>query len=493
MLHNKSASVFFGFILVISLAWAQQPEEISFHDNPVFPGGPRGELIRSLIDTVNSGEPARIQRFLEEKCTERFRNIAPMKEHLEVFRRLLRQTGGINFHSIRTYKPDRPQETVVILRDRNYGSWQAIVLGFSKETVPLINNIGFSTARTPTDIEEPALNETGLLREISSFLDRICEKNIFSGTVLIAKGDNILLTRAHGEASKRFHVPNNIDTKFNLGSMNKMFTSVAVAQLAEKGKLSFQDPIGKYIDETWLPKDVTSKITVFHLLTHTSGLGSYFNDTYDKTSRQQFIELDDYKPLIKDDRPSFEPGERFRYSNTGMFLLGVVIEKAAEENYFAYIRNHITGPAGMENTDCYRMDYPVDNLAIGYSPDPGNPWGWQNNIYKHVLKGGPAGGGFSTVKDLFRFARSLVEGKLVSQETLKILWTDQAGSNYGCGFRVETGTAGKVVGHGGGFPGINSNLDIFLDKDFTVAVMSNIDGGASPVAGKIQRLISRLK
>ncbi|MBN1271955.1 MAG: beta-lactamase family protein [Candidatus Aminicenantes bacterium] len=493
MLHKKIGTVFFCLILAICLVWAQQPGEISYHDDPAFPEGPRGDLIRSLIDTINTGGPARIQHFLEEKCTESFRNFAPMEQHLQVFRQFFWRTGGVEFHSIRTYKPERPQDTVVILQDRNYGSWQAFVLGFSADNIPLISRIAFSTARTPTDIEEPALDETGLIREIKSFLDRICEKNIFSGTVLVAKGDNILLTRANGEASKRFHAPNNIDTKFNLGSMNKMFTSTAIVQLAEKGILSLQDPISKYIDESWLPKDVTSNITIHHLLTHTSGLGSYFNDTYNKTSRQQFIELDDYKPLIKDDRPAFEPGERFLYSNTGMFLLGVVIEKATGENYYTYIRNHITGPAGMENTDCYRMDYPVENLAIGYSPDPGNPWGWQNNIYKHVLRGGPAGGGFSTVKDLFRFARALVEGKLVSQESLKILWTDQAGSNYGCGFSVETGAAGKVVGHGGGFPGISSNLDIFLDKDFMVAVMSNIDGGAIPVSGKIQQLIGRLK
>src|SRR4030066_513545 len=107
---------------------------------------------------------------------------------------------------------------------------------------------------------------------------------MFSGTFLVAKGDQVLLTMAAGEASKAFHVPNNIDTKFNLGSMNKMFTSTAVVQLAEKGKLSLDDPIGKYIDESWLPKDVTSKITVRHLLTHSSGLGSYFNDTYERSS-----------------------------------------------------------------------------------------------------------------------------------------------------------------------------------------------------------------
>src|SRR4030066_253126 len=316
---------------------------------------------------------------------------------------------------------------------------------------------------------------------------------MFSGTFLVAKGDQVLLTLAAGEATKAFHVPNTIDPKFNLGSMNKMFTSTAIVQLAEKGKLSLDDPIGKYIDESWLPKDVTDKIPVRHLLPHSSGLGSYFNETYMKSSRALFRKLDDYKPLIKDDRPSFEPGKQYQYSNTGMFLLGGVIEKAAGEDYFSYIKKAIYEPAGMTNTDCYEMDYPVENLAIGYSPDPKSPYGWQNNLYKHVIKGGPAGGGFSTVKDLHKFALALLSGKCVSKDALKAMWTDHLGANYGYGFSVTTGATGKVVGHGGSFDGINSNLDIYLDAGYVVAVMSNTDRGASPVASKIGAFLARIK
>jgi CubicO group peptidase (beta-lactamase class C family) len=171
----------------------------------------------------------------------------------------------------------------------------------------------------------------------------------------------------------------------------------------------------------------------------------------------------------------------------------VVIEKVTGEDYFEHIRKTISEPAGMKNTDCYEMDYPVENLAIGYSPDWKSPYGWQNNLYKHVIKGGPAGGGFSTVKDLHKFALALLSGKFVSRETLKTMWTDHLGANYGYGFRVAADAAGKVVGHGGGFDGINSNLDIFLDSGIIVAVMSNIDMGASPVARKIGQLLARVK
>ena len=479
-------------LFALATGWTQTPGE-TYTDSPVLPEGAKGERIKALIDAINSGDGDKIREFLEKNCTERFRNFVPIEGHIEVFQGFLQETGGIDFFGTRTYEPERKGQTAVIIRDRNFDGWRALILRFTEAPEYLIGGAGFTTASPPAGLKEPLLTEGQFIAEARAFMDKLVAKGMFSGTLLIAKGEKVLLTMAAGEASKAFHVPNNIDTKFNLGSMNKMFTSTAVVRLAEKGKISLDDPIGKYVDETWLPKDVTDKITVRHLLTHSSGLGSYFNEIYQRSSRTLFRELDDYKPLIKDDRPAFEPGQRFQYSNTGMFMLGVIIEKATGENYFEHIRKTIYEPAGMINSDCYEMDFPVENLAIGYSPDPKSPYGWQNNLYKHVIKGGPAGGGFSTVKDLHKFALALLGGKYVSTGSLEGMWTDHLGANYGYGFRVADGAAGKVVGHGGGFSGINSNLDIYLDSGYIVAVMSNIDRGASPVAAKMLELLGRVK
>lgn len=490
---RKSLIVGILFLFSFQVLQAQIPGEISYKDESVMPAGKKGERIRSLIATVNSNDPAQISRFVEEAFTERFQKFAPMEQHINVFLDFLRQTGGVDFHSIRTYVPERKGETVIILKDRLFDSWRAFVISFDGSEDFLIAGLQFNVARTPSNVKESSLSEKQLVQTIKGLLLRLCEKDVFSGTLLIAKGDKVLLEYACGEASKRFHWPNNIETKFNLGSMNKMFTATAIAQLVEKGLLTYQDPISKYVDESWLPKEITSKVTIHHLLTHSSGLGSYFNETFVKSSRALFRKLDDYKPLVKDEKLAFEPGKRFRYSNTGMFLLGVVIESVTGQSYFDYIRENIYKPAGMINTDCYEMDYPVENLAIGYSPDPKSPYGWQNNFFKHVVKGGPAGGGFSTVRDLHRFALALRGGKLVSTDSLKILWKDYLGANYGYGFAVVDGPSGKVVGHGGGFSGINGNLDIFVDKGYIVAVLSNYDRGASPVADKISQLLARVK
>ncbi len=469
------------------------PGEISYNDESVMPAGKKGERIRSLIATVNSNDPDQISRSIKEESTEKFQKFAPMEEHINLFLNFSRQTGGIDFHSIRTYVPERKEETIVILKDRNFDSWRAFVIKFDKSENYLIDGLQFSIARTPSNVNEPNLSEKQFIQMTKEIIQRIYKRDIFSGTVLIARGEELLLEYACGEASKRFHVPNNMDTKFNLGSMNKMFTATAIAQLVEKGLLSYQDPISKYVDESWLPKEITSKITIHHLLTHTSGLGSYFNETYSKGSRELYRTVEDFKPLVKEEKPAFEPGKRFRYSNTGMLLLGVVIESVTGQSYFDYIRKNIYEPAGMKNSDSYEMDYPVENLAIGYSLDRKSEYGWQNNLFKHVIKGGPAGGGFSTVGDLHGFARALQTGKLVSVDSLKTLWKDHSGENYGYGFGVVQGPNGKVVGHGGGFPGINGQLDIYLDKGYIVAVLSNYDQGASPVAQKISQLLARVK
>ncbi len=275
--------------------------------------------------------------------------------------------------------------------------------------------------------------------------------------------------------------------------MNKMFTATAIVQLAERGKLSFTDPISRYVDESWLPREYADKITVHHLLTHTSGLGSYFTEAFMNANRTLYRDIDDFKPLVRDDKPEFAPGERWRYSNNGMLLLGVVIESVTGESYFEYVRKNIYEVAGMKSSGSFEMDQPVENLAIGYVPDPESDYRWRNNLFLHSIKGGPAGGGYSTVRDLHKFALAMLDEKLVSMESLDEMWKSQGSDHYGYGFMI-TGEAGcRIVGHSGGADGINGNLDIFVDRGYIVAVLSNVDHGASPLADRIKGLIMRVK
>src|SRR5262249_35303008 len=162
---------------------------------------------------------------------------------------------------------------------------------------------------------------------------------------------------------------------------------VAIAQLAQQGKLAFTDPIGKHLP--YYPnKDAARKVTIHHLLTHTSGIGDYFNQKFMEASKDRFRTIADFFPLFADKPLAFEPGKEFRYSNAGFMVLGAVVEKVSGQNYYDYVREHIYKPAGMVNTDAYEMDHDTPNLAIGYtSRDPSGrsvPGGRKNNLFLHV-------------------------------------------------------------------------------------------------------------
>ena len=339
-----------------------------------------------------------------------------------------------------------------------------------------------------------------LSREVETYLNQLVAEDKFSGTILLAKDGVPFLKKAYGLASRSYNVPVRLDTKFNLGSMNKMFTSVAVAQLAEQGKLSLEDTIGKLLPD-YPNKEVAGKVTVHHLLTHTSGLGNYFNDKFMETSKDRFREVKDYFPLFVNEPLQFEPGARWQYSNAGFMVLGAIIERVSGQNYFDYVREHIYRPAGMINTDAYEMDSDTPNLATGYTrmgPQGPLPEGARRtNTFQHSFKGGPAGGGFSTAEDLFRFASALGSHKLLSQKYTELITTGKVslprgdGAKYAYGFQEEWTNGHRSVGHSGGFPGINSELQMYTDLGYTVIVMSNYDPpAASRVVDRVGKLLT---
>jgi CubicO group peptidase (beta-lactamase class C family) len=485
-------------MMIAGAALAQgQPDPYTDHPEPL--PGPAGPAARALLAAFGGGGVEGFLRFLDEHATEGFRRGVSDEEHRGFFRDVYGQTRGVEYVGYRTYDPPRPDtEHVIVVRDRLAGGWHAFVLAMDPAQPARIAGMRLAPARPPSTLPPPGpLTLPQAMAELDAHIDRLAAADAFAGAILVARNGRPIYERAAGLASRSFNVPNDMDTRFNLGSMNKMFTAVAVARLVEQGKLSFDDTIDRWVSEAWLPRDMTQRIRVRHLLNHTSGLGSYFNDEFFKSSRALYRALDDYQPLIRGETLAFEPGSDWSYSNTGFFLAGVVIEAVSGESYFDHVRRHIFEPAGMTGTDSYEMDRPVPNLAIGYIPefDDQGRASWRNNLYMHVIKGGPAGGGFSTVRDLLRFDTALRAGRLVSQAMLEELWRarPEAGSpDYGYGFGIEQGPLGRVVGHGGGFPGLNGQLDMYLDSGYTVAVLSNVDGGAGPVARTIAQLLARV-
>jgi len=347
-----------------------------------------------------------------------------------------------------------------------------------------------------------------IVDELQAFLEKLVVADLFSGAVLIALNGIPIFKKAYGLANKSFNVPNQIDTKFNLGSMNKMFTAVAIAQLAERGKLAFSDLISKHLPD--YPRTVGDKVTIHHLLTHTSGMGDFFNEKFFFSSKDQFKTVEAFLPLFQDDPLSFEPGAQWQYSNAGFIVLGAIIEQVVGQSYFDYVREHIYKSAVMPNTDAYELDQPIPNLAIGYTnmgdnfqPLLGSRR--RSHLFMLPVKGCPAAGGYSTVSDLLNFDIALRQHKLLSYKYTnivlsgKVAFSDEIFAKYAYGFvdeRVNEFFDGRVkqkriTGHKGGIPGINAQLDMYLDDGYTVVVLSNYDPPAGQrVAAKLRELIN---
>jgi CubicO group peptidase (beta-lactamase class C family) len=483
---RQSALTFSVLLCLAAAAWSAVHPQASAP--PASAEGAAQARVREFVEIFNSGQSDRVRRYVAETFSPAFLKDIPLEEHVRILSRGFEGSGGYDLQRVVPFGRSR---AAGVLQDRKTKQWMRIVL--TTDAVPPFRVAGIGIMPSgPVLPELPAgpVSDAQMVDVIRACLERAAAEGQFSGAVLLAKDGRAIFKAAYGLADRSFDVPNHVDTKFNLGSMNKMFTAVAVAQLAERKSLSFDDPVGKYLTD-WLPAELARKITIGHLLTHTSGLGSYFNDTFMKSSRDLYRKVDDYKPLVAGEKLQFEPGTRWSYSNTGFLLLGAIIEKVTGQSYFDHVRDNVYRPAGMAATDCYEMDDVVPNLAIGYTRVTGR---WKSNLFMHVIKGSPAGGGFSTVEDLLRFDVALRGHKLLGPEYTHLLLSAKPERNslrYGYGFEVEENP--RVVGHSGGFAGISSNLSMDLDGGYTLAVMSNLDAGASDVTDIFKAMLqSRL-
>ncbi|MEP7347300.1 MAG: serine hydrolase domain-containing protein, partial [Gemmatimonadaceae bacterium] len=437
-------------------------------------GPTREQTARELLRAINTRDTAAIRRFVDEHFVTSGPDARPPAARAARLAELTSELGQLDVRSVDT---STANEVAAVVRGQRTEEWLRFTLMLDETPERRIR--GVRIAPTPGDDAPTAqLSDADIVQQLKGYVERLASRDVFSGTVLLARAGKPLYRAAFGEANKDFGVRNTVDTKFNLGSMNKMFTAVSVLQLSEKGTLSLDDTLGKFLPAGAMRPEVLSKVRIKHLLSHTSGLGSYFTDEWDGMSRARFRTVDDWMALVKPESLAFEPGTKWSYSNTGMLVLGKVIEVASGQDYFAYVREHVYQPAGMTNSDAYELDHVNHNLAVGYEPEQ-TPNGveYRNNIFQHVIRGGPAGGGYSTVDDLTRFAEALKSGRLVSSNSVKLLTTPKpelSSPAYGFGFFINEG--GKIVGHSGGFPGINSQLDIYVGEEYTFAVMANYGG-----------------
>jgi CubicO group peptidase (beta-lactamase class C family) len=269
--------------------------------------------------------------------------------------------------------------------------------------------------------------------------------------------------------------------------MGKMLTSVAILQLVEQSALSLDGRIVEYLPD-YPNREVAEQVTIHHLLTHTAGMGDCFEGEFFTTPRDQLRTLEGYLPLFVDDALQFEPGTQWAYSNEGYIVLGLIIEEVTGQDYWDYVGEKVLAPAGMENTDGYALEADVPNRAVGYTTfdAEGNDTGaLAENTPLMPVVGTSAGGSFSTVEDLLSFTNALLDHVLLSPESTELLLEGKVevreGRHYAYGFFDRIIRDQRVVGHGGGAPGVCTLMDIFFDSGYTVIVLSNSDQDCFPV------------
>ena len=466
------------------------------------PDTPAGRTFAAFLTAFNSGNLETMRRFHSERGGN--------EENADQDMNFYKQSGGLKLGRV---LQSADYEIELLVQTKNDDRWFQFSIQVGPTAPYPIDEIRVKPASGPDDTGAPKtpaketasaapvakkMTDAEIASSLATYLETLAKQDKFSGVVLVAKDGKPVFEKAYGLANKANNIPNNTQTRFNLGSMNKMFTAVAIAQLAEAGKLSFDDTVGKHLPN-YPNKDVANKVTIHQLLTHTSGLGSYWNAKYD-AKRASIKSVSDYLALFADEPLKIEPGKRFQYSNSGFIVLGAIVEKVSGQSYYDYVKEHIYKPAGMKDTDAYEMTANTPNLAMGYTSEGRDTEAQatrHENSDSRPNKGGPAGGGYSTVEDLMRFHIALRDHKLLSQKYTDLVTTgkvDMGRAKYAYGFGDETVNGTRIFGHNGGAPGIASDLSMYPELGYTSVVMTNYDPPLMmPVVKRIREMITLSK
>jgi D-alanyl-D-alanine carboxypeptidase len=455
-------------------------------------------LARQLIAAINTGDTVQQKAFIMTNFSKSALQDTTWQSDLVY---LYKNTGGL---VVATASPLNDTTGVqLILHSKQGNRWLKLQTRLSRDEPYKLEGYGIGLGQDPAVMKaytwpKSTNDEVRNIQEIARQAAHATQLGQFSGVVLIAKHQHVLFNKAYGLADQTFRVPNDTGTRFNIGSMNKMFTAVAIGQLVQAGKLNFNDTLSKILPD-YPNQGIAKRVTIAQLLSHTAGMGDYLNEE-SYTHRRKFKTLSSYLPLFVNDTLEFKPGTKWSYSNAGFLVLGLVIERLSGEDYFDYIRKHIYAPAGMGHTDSYETSEVIPDVAVGYKwPggfDPFRLHPRQMNWDDLGIRGTSAGGGYATAADLFRFSKALQDHKLLNKEITETLLDGKVKTGRAAGAQVQYDGYGffdtvtgnmHIAGHGGGMRGGNTDLKIFRDGTYTIIVLSNYD---SPAAAGLSQQIA---
>ena len=436
-----------------------------------FPATPAGRVLAGYIEAVNSGNKDKLEAFIKAHRPDR-------PDALDRMLDLRWITGGFDLYSVESSQALNIQ---AVLREREgYQRYNRMSVFVSAGNPPVITNITLMVIPPPAGAPVPArLTQQAAVAVWEAEIDKAASNGKFSGVWLWARNGKVITSGAKGKADREKGIDNTLNTKFRIGSMNKMFTAVATLQLVERGTLSLDDSVGKILPD-YPNTNVASRVKVRHLLSHTGGTGDIFGPEFE-AHRLELKTLQDYVKVYGARDLQFEPGSKWEYSNYGFLLLGVMIEKVSGKSYYDFVAENIYKVAGMTNSGSEPESVEVANRSKGYmrdqfemvSNEPTLPW-----------RGTSAGGGYTTAVDLMTFADALMSNKLLKAETLAEATRPRfEAGDYGFGFQVGRPSEVRTYGHGGGAPGMNGILRMYPESGQSVIVLCNLDPASASRMG----------
>ncbi|MDD8027552.1 MAG: serine hydrolase [Acidobacteriota bacterium] len=439
---RKAVFLIMAGVIAAAAAWAARPWLIQV------PATPAGRHVEAYIKAFNAGEAAMGEFFAAHADAGSLKQ-TPIDARLGRYRQMAGRLGKLELQKVLDAKPDLIS---ALVRGANGFLVQMDFEFAPREPFGLLGIRVMDTGEGAA-AADPKPDDAALVAAVQAHLEGLAARDEFSGAVLIAHNGKTLFEAAYGLADRDKKIPNRTSTKFNIGSINKSFTETAVRWLVAEGKLSLDDTIGKFLPD-YPNKDAAAQVTVRHLLDMTSGIGDFFGERYQKSSKEKIRTLADYLPLFADEPLAFKPGERNRYSNGGFIVLGLIIAKASGMDYYDFVRERIYKPAGMTDSGSFAKDEAVSDRVLGYTKEDGL---LKPNYDTLPGRGSSAGGGYSTLRDLLAYATALKEGRL--------------GNNPGGG-----------MGIAGGAPGLNAALEWDARNGYTIVVLANLD---PPAAGDV--------
>ncbi|HJR57394.1 MAG TPA: serine hydrolase domain-containing protein [Rhizomicrobium sp.] len=423
-----------------------------------------GQAFEAWLSALNAADAARMKEVLAQYH---------MPVPPDAFMGFARQTGGFTLLKVEE-SSDNALTAIVAERAGDTIVRASLTLIVDAGGQVTKGALGLRAFPREGELAIPRLTEAAALKALEDRAAAAEKDDKFSGVYLIARNGKVLAAKAFGWEDREAKRKATLQTKFRMGSMNKMFTAVATLQLVEAKKLSLSGTVGQYIPD-YPNREVAEKVTIGHLLAHTGGTGDFFGPQFD-ANRLTLKTHGDYMVLFGARAPQFAPGSRFAYSNYGYQLLGNIIEKVSGMTYYGYVARNIFAPAGMTGTASQPEEEAVANRAKAYMQKEG----WVPAADTLPYRGTSAGGGYTTAQDLLRFARALQSEKLLPGRLVADAATPHnSAGGYGYGFSLGGKGLLQWYGHKGGAPGQNGALQVYPALGYVIIGLSNYDPPAA--------------